>query len=126
MLSCSPTHRLQHLVRKHPELLTKDTLIVRDTTIVPRVSLDTTFFWNSFIDTIRLDTGRLHIKIIKRDSLVEVQGECDTLTIYKEILVPVEKVIIKERSYFEKYGYLYMIMIAILVIGYRLYKNKFK
>ena len=44
IISCSPQKRLNNLVKKHPELIQKDTLnlFVRDTIVIKEQSFDTT------------------------------------------------------------------------------------
>ena len=42
LFSCTPQRRLNRLLTNHPELLEKDTIIVRDTVVVQNYNYDTT------------------------------------------------------------------------------------
>lgn len=97
--SCSPERRIQRFLRNNPEFAAKDT--IRDTVIVnvnaDRIDSAIVMYVH---DTIRIDTGRLHIQLIRTatgtpcDTVlvpIEVNGVCDTL----RIPVPFEKVVEK-------------------------------
>ena len=96
IISCSPQRRFDRLIKKHPELLTKDTLIVKDTirdTIrinVPEVRVDTVVEYKELFDTIYLEKEQLKVKVwMDREKKVYIQGKCDTVYIVK----PYEKIV---------------------------------
>jgi hypothetical protein len=105
--SCSPQRRFDRLIRKHPELLTKDTLIVKDTirdTIrlnVPEVRVDTIVEYMDLFDTIFIEKEQLKVKVwMDRELKVYIKGKCDTVYIIK----PYEKIIERKIPirYYEK------------------------
>lgn len=94
--SCSPQRRFDRLIKKHPWLLTKDTLYVKDTirdTIritVPEVHVDTVVDYIELFDTIYLEKEQLKVKVwMDREKKVYIQGKCDTVYIVK----PYEKIV---------------------------------
>ena len=135
--SCSPQRRFDRLIRKHPELLTKDTLIVKDTirdTIritVPEVQVDTVVEYQTLYDTIFLEKDHLKVKVwMDREKKVYIQGKCDTVYIVK----PYEKIVERKIPimYYEKtpwYKKLLNNVIGILLsllvvyITYRIIRN---
>jgi hypothetical protein len=135
--SCSPQRRFDRLIRKHPELLTKDTLIVKDTirdTIritVPEVQVDTVVEYQTLYDTIFLEKDQLKVKVwMDREKKVYIQGKCDTVYIVK----PYEKIVERKIPimYYEKtpwYKKLLNNVIGILLsllvvyITYRIIRN---
>ena len=97
LFSCSPQKRLKRLVRKHPELITVDTIVVRDTirdTInitTELVKLDTIFSLDEVHDTIVITKDNLTVRYY-HDTVhdkIYISGECDTLWIE----VPYERVV---------------------------------
>ena len=135
--SCSPQRRFDRLIRKHPELLTKDTLIVKDTirdTIritVPEVQVDTVVEYQTLYDTIFLEKDQLKVKVwMDKEKKVYIQGKCDTVYIVK----PYEKIVERKIPimYYEKtpwYKKLLNNVIGILLsllvvyITYRIIRN---
>lgn len=96
ILSCTPQRRFDRLIKKHPWLLTKDTLYVKDTirdTIritVPEVHVDTVVDYIELFDTIYLEKEQLKVKVwMDREKKVYIQGKCDTVYIVK----PYEKIV---------------------------------
>jgi hypothetical protein len=135
--SCSPQRRFDRLIRKHPELLTKDTLIVKDTirdTIritVPEVRVDTIVEYMDLFDTIFIEKEQLKVKVwMDREKKVYIQGKCDTVYIVK----PYEKIVERKIPimYYEKTPWykkllnnLIGILLSLLVvyITYRIIRN---
>lgn len=91
-------HKLEkRIVRdaKYCNVVTKDTITVHDTVKIDGVAFDTIVDFQT--DTIRIDTGRLHVRIVRLPGdKIFVRGECDTVFVPIEIQVPVEKVVVKE------------------------------
>lgn len=128
--SCSPQARFTRLITKHPELLTVDTLVIRDTITlyVPEVHTDTVVTIKELTDTITLTKERVTVKAwyVPKEKKVYIQGKCDPVYITKivERKVPIRT--------FEKYPWwkkLVNNMLAVFIIfviiytGYRLFKR---
>lgn len=107
LISCSAQRRFDRLIKKHPELLTKDTLFLKDTirdTIrlnIPGVKVDTVVEYIDLFDTIYLEKEQLKVKVwMDRERMVYIQGKCDTVYIIK----PYEKIVERKIPirYYEK------------------------
>jgi hypothetical protein len=105
--SCAPQKRFDRLIKRHPWLLTKDTLYVKDTirdTIritIPEVRVDTVVNYESLYDTIFLEKDQLKVKVwMDREKKVYIQGKCDTVYIVKPYTKIVERKI--PIKYYEK------------------------
>lgn len=132
-ISCSPQTRFNRLIKKHPELLTSDTLIIHDTirdTIIieiPKVEVDTSLHIDSIYDTVYIEKERLKIKIVRKLDSIYVDGKCDTIYIER----PYEKIIerkipikyYEKKRWYDKYKYLILIFLLTLLIIY-ISKNK--
>lgn len=129
IFSCSPQRRFDRLIKKHPELLTKDTLYVKDTihdTIrikIPEVHVDTVVEYEKLYDTIYLEKDQLKVKVwMDREKKVYIQGKCDTVYIVKPYTKIVERKI--PIRYYEKtpwYKKLLNNVIGILLILFIVY-----
>lgn len=91
--ACSAEKKLARLIKNHPELTRIDTLTVKDTTIIASIKTDTLFKHTASKDTAYIYKDRLKIKYVNDGDTVFISGECEGDTIYKEILVPVTKVV---------------------------------
>jgi hypothetical protein len=134
LISCSPQTRFNRLIKKHPELLTTDTMVIhdtiRDTIIVeiPEVRTDTVLHVDSIYDTVYLEKDRLKIKIVRKLDSIYVDGRCDTIYIER----PYEKIIerkipikyYEKRRWYDKYKYLILIFLLTLLIIYISKKTK--
>lgn len=96
IISCTPQRRFDRLIKRHPWLLTKDTLYVKDTirdTIritIPEVRVDTVVDYKTLFDTVYLKNDRIDVKVwADKDNKVYIQGKCDTVYIEK----PYEKIV---------------------------------
>jgi hypothetical protein len=126
IVSCSPKARFTRLVEKHPELLTVDTLVIKDTITlyVPEVHTDTVVTLKELTDTITLTKDRVTVKAwyVPKEKKVYIQGKCDPVYVTKivERKVPVK--------YYEKYPFWKKLLnnllaiFIIFVIVYTLYK----
>lgn len=120
--SCSPKARFTRLIEKHPELLTVDTIVVRDTITlyVPEVHTDTVVTIKELTDTITITKDRVTVKAwyVPKEKKVYIQGKCDPIYITK---IVERKVPIK---YYEKYPWwkkLLNNLLAIFIIFVLLY-----
>ena len=118
-ICCSPQERLNRLITKHPELLQKDTIIVRDTVVVENYNYDTTTIIRSHDTTTVINNERVVLKYYY-DTLREViyhEVECLGDTVYIETLVPIEKAVFRELSWWEKYKeFIYISLVLLLVL----------
>jgi hypothetical protein len=120
-ISCSPQERLNRLITRHPELSQKDTVIVRDTVVVENYNYDTTTIIRLHDTTTVINNERVVLKYYY-DTLREVihhDVECLGDTVYIETLVPVEKAVFRELSWWEKYKefiYIGLFLILVLII----------
>ena len=97
--SCTPQQRLNRLLKNHPELRTKDTIIVLDTIIINESKFDTVFRVTNKLDTFYITNERIKLQIIKNDSIIKVNYLLPTDTIIKQVPVitnRIKEVIIKE------------------------------
>ena len=119
LFSCTPQRRLNRLLTNHPELSQKDTVIVRDTVVVENYNYDTTTIIRSHDTTTVINNERVVLKYYY-DTLREViyhDVECLGDTVYIETLVPVEKAVFRELSWWEKYKeFIYIGLFLILVL----------
>jgi len=118
-ICCSPQERLNRLITKHPELSQKDTIIVRDTVVVENYNYDTTTIIKLHDTTTVINNERVVLKYYY-DTLREIihhDVECLGDTVYIETLVPVEKAVFRELSWWEKYKeFIYIGLVLILVL----------
>lgn len=126
--ACSPQKRFTRLVTKHPELLTTDTLIVKDTirVIVPEVKVDTVVKVNDLLDTIFIEKEQLKVKVWMKGDDVFIEGKCDTVYVDKivERRIPV-KYYKESTSVFEKIKRTVIgvsITVFLLLLVYFIYK----
>jgi len=121
LFSCTPQRRLNRLLTNHPELLEKDTIVVRDTIVVENYNYDTTTIIRLHDTTTVINNERVILKYYY-DTLREVihhDVECLGDTVYIETLVPIEKAVFKELSWWEKYKefiYIGLFLILVLII----------
>ena len=87
LVACSPKTRFNRLVTKHPELLTTDSVIVRDTirVVVPEVKVDTVVKVNDLLDTVFIEKEQLKVKVWMKGDQVFIEGKCDTVYVDKII-----------------------------------------
>ena len=119
LASCSPQKQLAKLLEKYPELLQTETITVIDTVIVPEQHYDTTFVWNSIIDTFTVEKENLWLKIIRHTDTITVEGGARTDTIIQYKNVEVEKIkYVKEKS---KLNYNYLFLFGIVFFSFLLF-----
>ena len=119
LFSCTPQRRLNRLLTNHPQLLEKDTIIVKDTVIVQNYNYDTTTIIRTHDTTTVINNERVVLKYYY-DTLREIihhDVECLGDTVYIETLVPIEKAVYKELSWWQKYKeFIYIGLFLILVL----------
>jgi|TARA_Y100000310_G_scaffold175188_1_gene175253 hypothetical protein len=94
-----------------------DTIVVRDTVIVESYNYDTTTIIRMHDTTTVINNEKLILKYFY-DTLRETiyhDVECIGDTVYTETLVPIETVVVKELSWWEKYKeFVYIGLVLIL------------
>ena len=118
LISCSAQKRLNRLIDKNPNLIQLDTIKIVDTIIV--LSYDTVVV-NSVVNndtTIIVNTERVLARYYYDTLRQEIwhQIECKNDTIYYEKLVPVDRVVYKELSFWEQYQTLIYILIGLFIL----------
>lgn len=99
--SCSPTQRLNRLIKRNPYLLElKDTITVRDSVRVhiPGVSADTVISILQARDTFYFHKEFVHVKTYIRGDSIYIEAKTDPIdkVVYREIKVPVEKIVYRK------------------------------
>lgn len=130
--SCSinkKCHRLERRIvknAKYCQMVLQDTITVKDTVYIGTVRKDSTFVMSNSIDTFYLNKDRLHVQIITRDSLIYVEGQCDSIIKYVEKTVYRDKVEASEVKVFwrwlTRFGrrwFWILIIIAVSVIVWK-------
>lgn len=119
LFSCTPQRRLNRLLTNHPGLLENDTIVVKDTVIIDNYNYDTTTIIKSYDTTTVINNERVILKYYY-DTLREViyhDVECLGDTVYIETLVPIEKAVFRELSWWEKYKeFIYIGLVLILTL----------
>jgi len=121
LICCTPQKRLNRLVKKYPHLTELDTIIVRDTVVVESYNYDTTTIIRLHDTTTVINNEKVILKYFY-DTLREVihhDVECIGDTVYTEKLITIEKAVIRELSWWQKYKeflYIGLILLAILLI----------
>lgn len=101
LVACSPQKRLQRLIAKHPELVRTDTITVHDTITIPGDTVRDVR-WLMAHDTITIENERQVVRVIRIPTgspcdtarfLASIEGIVKPDTIYREIRVPVEKLV---------------------------------
>jgi hypothetical protein len=98
LIACTPQRRFDRLVKKHPYLLTSDTLIVKDTIrdtiriVIPEVQIDTIVNIKELYDTVTIEKDRIKVKVYRVKDKVYISGKCDTIYIEK----PIERIVYRK------------------------------
>ena len=121
IIACSPQKQLNRLIKKHPELLTQDTLnlVIHDTIYVENVYYDTVTQLSYHDSTIVVNNEKVYLKYfydtLTREIFHEVTCYGDTVYYTKEIPVIVDKIVIKELTWWQKYGSIIIISGVLLL-----------
>ncbi len=124
VFGCSPQKKLQRLIKKHPELIKLDTIIVRDTIIIEDFVVDTITKMEYHDSTVVIDNSKVYLKYFYDTITREIHHEVECLgqEIITEKIVPIEKVVIQELTWWQKYGSLVLI-ISFLILFLLLVKR---
>lgn len=115
--ACTPQQRLNRLYKKHPELFSKDTMVIYDTTYLAMVKTDTVFKQSMVKDTMVIQKDRLTMKYFYSNDTVYLSGECKDTTIIKEVRVEVDKANIENKLALKWYWYFIIGFILMLIGG---------
>ena len=119
LFSCSPQERLNRLLTRHPQLLERDTIVVIDSVIVENYVRDTTTIIQVHDTTTVINNERVVLKYFY-DTLREVihhEVKCLGDTVYVETLVPIEKAVFRELSWWDKYKeFIYIGLVLMMVL----------
>jgi len=124
LCSCTAQRRFERLIARHPELLTTQYVVVRDTIriTVPEVHVDTIVDRQTLVDTIYLEKEQLKVKVWMKGEKVYIQGKCDTVYIDKVITTKVPVKIYEKTPVWKKIINFIVTLIFIVIILYILYR----
>lgn len=106
--------RIERLTKKFPELLKKDTITVRDTTILDSILTDSLFGIN--FDTIFIENDRASIRLIRVKDTIYARLEAKTDTITMEKVIYRDKIVIQELNWWQKNNWWLIPLLVILII----------
>lgn len=121
LTSCAPQKRLNRLLKRHPELIKTDTVWRKDTVVVWGTKTDTIIkIWQK--DTVIIRKDQLTMKYFMRnDSTIYLEGECDTVTIIRDVPTVVNSVtgVIEKASFLERWApwIILLLLFAYLIIS---------
>tara|TARA_R100000501_G_C2581443_1_gene84569 strand:- start:122 stop:475 length:354 start_codon:yes stop_codon:yes gene_type:complete len=116
---------MNRLIKKYPQLTQVDTIVVIDTVIVENYNYDTTTIIKTHDTTTVINNERVILRYFYDTLRQEIyhEVECVGDTVIKIQNIPIEKVVFKELSWWEKYGTLIIILsilVAILIVAKKL------
>ena len=117
LTGCSADWHLRKALKKDPSLLKTKIVTVTDTVITPPITVrDTVSFVK--MDTVRIEKDKLVIKLVKiSDSEFSVDAEVKADTIVRFIEVPIETVVVKEKTFLERvYAFTFWALLPALLI----------
>tara|TARA_R100000655_G_scaffold35784_1_gene69553 strand:- start:1913 stop:2359 length:447 start_codon:yes stop_codon:yes gene_type:complete len=128
IIGCSPQKRLNRLLTKHPQLTQQDTIVVRDTVTIQTYVHDTTTVLEFHDTTTVINNERVILKYFHDTLTKEIHHyvECKGDTVYMEKLVPIEKAVFRELSWWDKYKefiYIVLGLLGVLIIMKRISKT---
>lgn len=116
-LTCTPQKKLRRLVKKNPELVMNDTIIVKDTVIVPKDSISEVYVYETFLekihDTVRIENEKVRVQIVRELDSVVIYAECKPDTIYTTNEVVVEKIVYPD----DKTNWGLIVLIGLIIFG---------
>jgi hypothetical protein len=118
--SClTPEKKLQKLLRKYPELVRKDTIVLRDTITFAPYHLDTVI-QNVIGDTVIIQDSLTKIVYYNDGKTVYLKGECKERDVILEREVPIDRIINvvrEEKPWYVKYLWWWAILSAGFIVG---------
>lgn len=122
LTGCSADWHLRKALKKNPSLLTESVVTVHDTIVVPPVFVRDTVVARSG-DTVVVEKDRFHVKIVRVNDQLMIEGGCKTDTIFRTVEVPIKQVVYKEKnSFFDlltKYVFfVFLLLLLLRVLGF--------
>lgn len=107
--------KIMRLAKKH-DLIVSDTLLIKDSVYIPKVTHDTLERIITH-DTVHIiDNSRMTVKYYIKDSTIYVQGTCHDTTIVREVEVIRERIVIQELDWWQRNDWWLIPIIVICVI----------
>ena len=118
VFSCTPQKRLHRLINKHPGLMQLDTIVIRDTIVIEDYTHDTTTILQFHDSTTVVNNEKVILKYFYDTLTREIHHEYTCLgdTIIQEKIVPYEKIVIQELTWWQKYGNIIITITVILLL----------
>jgi len=124
---CNPTKHAQkkiaRIVKRHPEVLVKDTVMVTGFVEVEKVRVDTVLaverFETMVHDTIEIVNDRVSVRIYtntEHDSIF-IEAQCDTLRVPFAVPYAVERIVVKELSWYGRNGWWFLPLLLLIIAG---------
>ena len=117
--SCTATWHLRQAVKKDPNILERDTLVVKDTVVSPPVAITDTVI-TRLHDTIIVEKDRLRVKVVRTLDTLIIEGKCASDTIVRTIEVPYEKIIYHEKEKPMQIVQRWLLYLLSLIVGIKL------
>lgn len=120
LTSCNCYHQLERIEKRCPHVFFDTTITVKDTFILPGINYYDTSFVLMPADTIYLDTGNVHIKLIRFDDnqfKAGISADPDTVSKESKVLIPkLIKTKVLKKGFFYYTGICFLIIIVIAFI----------
>ena len=113
---CSAEWHLRKAVRKNPELLKSQTIIVTDTIVLPGVALMDTVILKQ-VDTITLVKDRFRVKLMRSYDTLIIDGGCDSDTIIRTVRVDVPQLVVGESGFQRVQRYTFWGIVTLLLLA---------
>lgn len=118
---CTCEGKLSRIRKSCPELLEKDSIVIRDTLYTKKVEKDTIFRFDQK-DTVIIKEGNMTVKYFYNttDSTVYIKGQCDTIRIIREKIIPYDRIVHRDNfwSFAKQFWWLFLLIILGLLLLY--------
>ena len=118
LIGCSPQKQLNRIIEKNPHLTEVDTVRVVDTVVVTNYLFDTINRIESHDTVIIQNNERVEARYFYDTVRQEIwhEIECKNDTIFQEKLIPVDRVVYKELTIYEKYKDVALIIVCAIIL----------
>ena len=106
--------KIERFTERFPALVVKDTISVDVSVITPEIRSDTTFFIE--FDTITLEKEKLIIRAIRIRDSIYLEGLVKIDTIREKIIIPIEKIVVKKPTWWERWGWIFWLLIILAIL----------
>ena len=118
VVACSPQKQLNRIIEKNPHLAETDTVHIIDTVVINNYSFDTINRIESHDTVIIQNNERVEARYfydtVRQEIWHEIQ--CKNDTIIQDRFIPVEKIVYKELTIYEKYKDVAIIVVCAIVL----------